>query len=358
MPEFTKSNVGSLTGTSELEGTMVCPFERKYSRNPARMSLDFTMAFYCTAKMGRDFMTRALCIACLLLAAAAPLRAQGPSDAELQKRANAILTLMGFSLTPDVTTGALSISEQSTGDPYFRQTSISGGGRASKTVPLYLEGTLAYGRYNPNFAAGGGQAPIPVKWESLLATGGVGWDFAMAKQLWLRPIFNFSLGRVESEGATAGLAGNRDALDFLGGGRLNAFGLGASLMLDYERYRPENEVDVEVRYSYINLQSFDSSQSVEGRANAQTFSVWSRYRAPTGRALLERPLRYVLEYAYTGFLGDLRGVLGFDRLHSFGAGLELDTSNYEVYVARTRLLVRYKVGDNVTGWALGLAVSF
>ena len=311
--------------------------------------------------MGRD-LTRALCIAWFLLVAAAPLRAQEVTDADLQKRANAILTLMGFSLTPDVTTGALSISEQSTGDPFFRQTAISGGGTVSKTAPLYLEGTLAYGRYDPSFAAGSGQAPIPVKWESLLATGGIGWDFPAAKQLRLRPIFNFSLGRVESEGASAPASaaapGNRDALEFLGNGRLNAFGLGGSLMLDYERYRPENEVDLEVRYTYINLQSFDSSQSVEGHANAQTFSLWSRYRAPTGWVLLERPLRYVLEYAYTGFLGDLRGVLGFDRLHSFGAGLELDSSNYEVYVTRTRLLLRYKVGDNVTGWAFGLAVSF
>jgi hypothetical protein len=51
-------------------------------------------------------------------------------------------------------------------------------------------------------------------------------------------------------------------------------------------------------------------------------------------------------------------VLGFDDVHSFGAGLELDSSNHDVYVTRTRLLVRYKVGNNVTGWALGLAVSF
>src|SRR5947208_6019281 len=88
--------------------------------------------------------------------------AQTVTDADLQKRANAVLTLMGFSLTPDVTTGALSISDQSTGNPYFRQTSISGGGRASKSVPLYLEGTLAYGRYDPTFAASDGQAAIPV----------------------------------------------------------------------------------------------------------------------------------------------------------------------------------------------------
>src|SRR5688572_1930686 len=307
--------------------------------------------------MGRD-LTRALCIAWFLLAAAAPLRAQEVTDTDLQKRANAILTLMGFSLTPDVTTGALSISEQSTGDPFFRQTAISGGGTVSKTAPLYLEGTLAYGRYDPSFAVGSGQAPIPVKWESLLATGGVARDLLIAKQLMLRPIFHFSLGRVESEGLAAQAPSGRDALDFLGGGRLNAFGLGGSLMLDYERYRPENEVDLELRYSYINLESFDSSQAVEGHANAQSFSLWSRYRAPTGLSALERPLRYVLEYAYTSFLGDLRGVLGFTDVHSFGVGLELDSTNYDIYATRARLLLRYKIGNNVTGWAVGLGVSF
>ena len=302
----------------------------------------------------------AACALFAFLLAPAPLTAQ-VSDADLQKRANAVLTLMGFSLTPDVTTGALSISDQTAGDPYFRQTSISGGGRVSKNIPLYLEGTLAYGRYDPTFAASGTPA-IPAKWESLMATGGVGWDFTVGRELVLRPVLNFSLGRVQSEStvtpAPAQGPASRDAFDFLENGRLNAFGLGASLMLDYERYRPENEIDLELRYTNINLQSFDSSQAVEGHANAQTFSLWSRYRAPTGVTALERPLRYVLEYAYTKFLGDLEGVLGFDDVHSFGAGLELDSSNHDVYVTRTRLLLRYKIGNNVTGYAVGLAVSF
>ena len=289
--------------------------------------------------------------------------AQEVSEDDLQKRANAILTLMGFSLTPDVTTGALSISDQSAGDPFFRQTTISGGGRPRNEVPLYLEGTLAYGRYDPTFTVSDGQAPRPVsvQWRSLLATGGVGWDFPIAAELALRPVLNFSLGRVESEGSVppaAPGAGNRAALDFLGKGRLNAAGVGGSLMLDYERYRPENEIDLELRYTNISLRSFDSSQGVEGNANAQTFSLWSRYRAPTGFTALERPLRYVLEYAYTSFLADLRGVLGFDDVHSFGAGLELDSGSRDVYVTRTRLLARYKIGNNVTGWAVGLALSF
>ena len=296
-----------------------------------------------------------------LLCVSAPARAQ-VSDADLQKRANAILTLMGFSLVPDVTTGALAISDQSTGNPYFRQTSIAGGGRLKPDVPLYLEGTLAYGRYDPSFAVGDAQATVSVKWQSLLGTGGVGWDFPIARELALRPIFNFSLGRVESEGSVtppaAPARSSGAALDFLANGRLNATGVGGSLMLDYERYRPQNEVDLELRYTDIHLQSFDSSQAVEGHANAQTFSLWSRYRAPTGLTALERPVRYVLEYAYTSFLADLKGVLGFDDVHSFGAGLELDSSARDVYVTRTRLLVRYKIGNNVTGWALGLGVSF
>ena len=301
-----------------------------------------------------------LAAVCIFAVAVPPLAlAQAPSDAELQKRANAVLTLMGFAVTPDVTTGSLSISDQSAGNPYFRQTSISGGGRL-KDTPLYAEGTLAYGRYDPTFNAQA--APIPVKWDSLLATGGIGWDFPLARGLALRPIANVSLGRVVSEGtaapATQQLPGSGVAFDFLSHGQLNAAGIGGSVMLDYERYRPENEIDAELRYSSIHLQSFQSSSAVQGQALAQTLSFWSRYRAPTGWVALERPVRYVLEYAYSRFLGDLDGALGFSYVNSFGAGLELDTSRYERLVARTRLLFRYKTGNNVNGWAVGLGVSF
>jgi len=306
-------------------------------------------------------IVRALCVSAAL--APATSAAQTISDAELQKRANAVLTLMGFALTPDVTTGALSISDQSAGNPYFRQTSIAGGGKLNKS-PLYLEGTLAYGRYDPTFQASDGQGtqPIPVKWDSLVGTGGLGWDFPIARDLVLRPILNFSLGRVESEAtvtpALRQLPGAGAALEFLSHGEHNAVGLGGSVMLDYERYGADNEIDAELRYSNIYLKSFHSSSSVQGQSNAQTLSFWSRYRAPTGALVLERPLRYVLEYAHTRFLGDLEGALGFDYVNSFGLGLELDTSKYDTYITRARFLVRYKTGNNVTGWAVGLAVSF
>jgi Autotransporter beta-domain len=307
---------------------------------------------------------QALCTACALAPALALAQDSAVVGVDLQKLANAVLAVMGFTVTPDVTTGSLSIFNQETGNPDFKQGSVGGGFTVSKSLPLYLEGTAAYARYDPTFVVSGRQAeePVSVIWESVSVSGGIGWDFPLAAAGWtLRPIFNLSLGRVTSSAADGGRileppSGAKS--DFMRGGELNAFGLGGSIMLDYERYRPENEIDLELRYSNIYLQSFDSSAAVEGHASAQSVSLWSRWRAPTRINLLERPLRYVLEYAYTRFLGDLEGVLGFEDIHSFGIGLELDSSKHDIVVTRTRLLARYKVGNNVDGWAIGLAVSF
>jgi Autotransporter beta-domain len=301
-----------------------------------------------------------LCAACALTPALALAQDSGVVGVDLQKLANAVLAVMGFTVTPDVTTGSLSIFNQETGNPNFRQGSVGGGFTISKSLPLYLEGTAAYARYDPTFVLSGRPAEesVAVKWESASVSGGIGWDFPLAAAGWtLRPIFNLSLGRVTSSGANGPAPGNGDAA-FLGDGELNAFGLGGSIMLDYERYRPENEIDLELRYSNIYLQSFDSSPVVEGHASAQSVSLWARWRAPTGMHVVELPLRYVLEYAYTRFLGDLEGVMGFEDIHSFGIGLELDSSKHDIVVTRTRLLARYKVGNNIEGWAIGLAVSF
>jgi hypothetical protein len=174
-----------------------------------------------------------------------------------------------------------------------------------------------------------------------------------------RPIFNFSYGRVDSNTSASGQTGTGAEIDFLHNGRLEAYGTGGSLVLDYERYRPENEIDVELRYTNIYLRSFGgSSTAVQGSADSQSVSLWARWRAPTGLTLLERPLRYVLEFAHTTFLGDLEGVMGFNYLSSLGAGLELDSSARAIGVTRTRLMARYKVGEHVKGWSIGLAVSF
>ena len=204
--------------------------------------------------------------ACALVPA--PALAQG-SGANLQKRANAVLSLMGYMLTPDVTTGNLAISNDATGNPDLSMTTLGGGFTATGEYPLYLEGTVGYAQYDPTFVIGSGpvQGSVAAKWDAYSATGGIGWSFALAQELAFRPVFNFSYGRVDSN-VSATQTGSGEEFDFLHNGHLNAHGLGGSLILDYERYRPENEIDLELRYTNIHLKSFGgSSTAVQGSAD-------------------------------------------------------------------------------------------
>lgn len=284
--------------------------------------------------------------------------------ANVQKRANGVLALMGYSVVPDLTSSSLSIKNSETNNPQVVMIQVAGGFTISQSFPLYLEGGIAVSRYDPAFVASNGteSRSIPLKWNSLSGTAGVGWDFPITRDLKFRPIVNFALGYVASDLSVAKVVlenvTDRE-LDFLENGHLSAYGYGGSVMLDYERYRPDSEIDIELRYTQIRLKSFGgSADAVQGTAVAQTPSLWARYRAPTGLTLLHRPLRYVLEFAHTRYYGDQAGILGFDFLSSVGLGFELDSSYYDIIVTRTRLVGRYAFGNNVSGASISLAVSF
>ena len=206
---------------------------------------------------------------------------------------------MAFTVLPDITTSSLSISGGAGGDPGIWQSTFGGGFTISKEFPLYLEGSLGYSRYDPEFIATQGQEQrlIPLKWNRFSATGGIGWDFPIIpnKELKLRPIFNFTLGYVTTDVALGQALLNAEYdldLRVIDDGTMSAYGLGGSVMLDYEHYREKYEIDVELRYTYIKLQSF------------------------------------------------------------------LDSSAYEIIITRTRLVGRYIFGDNVSGFSIGMAVSF
>jgi hypothetical protein len=303
----------------------------------------------------------------LLLASAPAMSQTGGGgwsliNGHLQKRVDGVLTMMSY--TPDVTTSTLSITSGASGNPGFVMTQLGGGFTVSRSFPLYLEGNVAFSRYDPTFVATDGveQREIPAKWTTVTGTVGIGWDFPLTSELKLRPMANFTLGRMTSDLAVAervieGQTGKE--INFLENGRLNAAGCGGSLMLDYERYRRDYEIDVEVRYTNIYLQSIPgTSEGVKGSALAQNLNLWSRWRAPTGLTALHRPVRYVLEFTYSHYFGDQEDVLGFNNLFSLGAGLELDTSHYLYLTQRIRLIARYRFGENVSGWSVGLGISF
>lgn len=303
-----------------------------------------------------------LAISCWALPA---LAADGAVDARLQERANAVVSLMTFNVIPDITSSNLDISGGSGQQAALTMSQLGGGATMSKEVPIYLEGNLGYSRYDPKFVISQGAESrlIPAKWNSLTATGGIGWDFTIAPNWVLRPIANFSLGTVASDIQIGNWYLNRKTgrgLDFLDNGQLNVYGLGGSLMLDYELFSDSEDIDAEFRYSFLHLQStFGTSPSVRGEANAENIGIYLRRRAPLFEwTLLDRPLRYVLEGARTEYLGDQRGLLGFNALNSIGVGFELDSSKYQVLVTRTRLMYRFMFGNNTSGYAIGLAMSF
>jgi hypothetical protein len=284
--------------------------------------------------------------------------------ASLQERVNGALAMMQYSISPDVTSSSLSISSGEGDANGMYMTQFGGGFTWSKSFPLYLEGNAAYSRYDPVFIASDGTVTrlVPVQWNSVVGTVGIGWDFPIAKELVLRPMANFSLGHVESDLSVAGRVIEGETgqeIEFLENGRLNAVGYGGSLMLDYEHYREAYEIDVEARLTNVWLQSYSgTSEAVKGSALAESLGIWARYRAPTGLRALDRPVRYVLEYAFTRYFGPDGDMLGFNNLNSIGVGIELDTSALDRIATRWRLIGRFRFGENVKGWGVGLGISF
>ncbi|HTT10268.1 MAG TPA: hypothetical protein VMG60_05200 [Burkholderiaceae bacterium] len=309
---------------------------------------------------------RLLAVALLMLSGAtrAQISSRAVRGVDVQKLADGVLGVIGYTVTPDVTTSSLSLANTATSSPGLTMTQLGGGFTFSKDTPLYLEGNAAYARYNPSFLASDGatERAVPANWNSFSATGGIGWDFAIADYWAVRPIFNFTLGYVASDLAIAKWwLSNNTAIDlnFLDGGKLNAYGLGGSLMLVYEKFAPEADDNLELRVTSVELKSYDgSAAAVVGHAESNSASVWARRRVPTGWGMVwDRPLRYVFEAAHTEYFGAQRE-LGISRMSSVGFGLELDSSAYDIWATRWRAVVRYKFGPDVTGWALGLAISF
>ncbi|CAG2159834.1 hypothetical protein LMG26411_07015 [Cupriavidus numazuensis] len=284
----------------------------------------------------------------VLIAAVVAMPARGQSGpaftlvgANVQRQSVAALSLMSFAVVPDLASSSLSISSASTDNPDLTLWQLGGGATVSRSFPLYLEGSVAYNRYDPSFVASDGRETrrLPAKWNTMAGTAGVGWDIPLMddNELVVRPIFNASIGRVTSDLSIAKFVIEHKIgreIAFLDGGTMNAYGLGGSVMLDWERHREGSDLDLELRYTNIHLRSFGTSSGIEASSSAQTASVYARWRAPTGLRALDRPVRYVLELSHSHYLGNQAGALGFNYLTTLGTGLELDTSAHEMFVTR------------------------
>jgi hypothetical protein len=293
--------------------------------------------------------------------------------ASMRARGSGILGLMGYNMIPDGSTNALQVNRTTAsseeGSSLLTLGQFGAGFTVSESFPLWLEGYVGYARYDPRAVFTGlGARETPLRWNNVAATIGIGYDIRLAEYLWLRPIFNASLGYAAGDATLFGhFLSWRTGRDIavLTDRQAWVVGLGGSLMLAYYDYRPERDIDVELRYTQLELQTVgDTLRAARGTATAQTIGLWARYRWPTGLEAFGRPVRWVLDGSASYYIGDQADVLGFRWSVKAGGGIEVDLGRYEVgaaaiYLSRLRLVARYFYGDGgVTGASVGIGMSF
>jgi len=295
--------------------------------------------------------------------------------ASIQSRRGGVLGLMGYSMIPDGSANALQVDRSTSGgsddegDPTLTLTQFGFGFTWGESFPLFTEVYLGYARYDPRAVFTREDARVgPVRWNNFTGTLGVGYDIRLGENLWLRPIVNVAAGYAASDVGlfSSFVEARRDVdLSVLRDGHVNAWGIGGALTLAYYDYRPERDIDLELRYTQIHLETFgDTLPAARGQSTAQALGLWGRYRWPTGRELFGRPVRWVLDGNATSYLGDQQDAIGFSWAVKVGGGIEFDTGRWElgalgITMTRVRLIGRYFFADdNVTGYSFGIGMSF
>lgn len=315
---------------------------------------------------GQKTKTFALCFLSIGVATSASCQTL-EDDLGLSVRDNVkgALAVLGISGVPNEAASTLFL-ERNTGSANeleFQGGQIGGGFRISESTPLYLEGYLGFNSYDPVyvFSSGSSNTEVLSNWNSIVATGGVGWQFDLNENWKLRPMFNFSIGRVQSDSSIAAQIIS-DALelelDFLSDGGITALGYGASLVAEYNKRWPSDvELDLRFRHTHMMFEPLDTNLS--GTAEAISTVAWSRIRVPTGIRAFSRPTRWVGEFSAAYLPGDQGLILDSEWLAQIGAGFELDlTKTKTPLLSQARLMVRYAIGENLEGYSVGLAFSF
>ncbi len=287
-------------------------------------------------------------------------------------RRGGVIGLIGYHMTADGSANAVQVDRSRQGPdggPTLTLSQFGFGFTVSESVPIYLELFGGGARYDPRALYTDSEVRwLPLRWNNVSVTLGIGYDIGLAQNLWVRPIINLSAGYATSDSAIfAALLGRRTGADLarLGDAHVNVWGHDGSLVLAYYGYRPARDIDVELRYTHLQLETFgDTIPFAAGRSTAQTLGLWACYRWPTGYAAFGRPIRWVVDGNASSYLGDQRDAIGFAWSVKVGGGIEFDVGRYEIgamgiNLSRVRLIGRYFHGDNnVTGASFGIGMSF
>lgn len=286
-----------------------------------------------------------------------------PSDSGISR----LLAFVNFTALPDISSGNLAV-EAEIGEPDAELASVQLGGGATVDLdgfPLYLEGNFGAARLRADFIVDDpviGPTVLHPDWTIYVASGGIGIDFAVSAHWVARPILVAGLGRVVNSTDFDGPGSDelRAALDGLITNWETGVGFyGAAAMVEYENLADSYELSANLRLTHVEVMTLNTpSSEFDARIGVDTAKVFARLGQPTSWRLFDRPLRWLLQGGGSMFLGDQRDALGFSWLSSLGVGLEADFAETNDFVSRVRVTLSGVVGDHVSGYSIGLGISF
>ena len=273
-----------------------------------------------------------------------------------------------YAVVPDITASSLNIGsgKRHAQDPHHLP-QLAGGAALSRDVPPLSGGQpWATAAAIPRLCSPMAMRPAPApNGTASERPGGIGWDVGVHRDrfggnLVLRPIANVTPGhggqRPSHQGRLLNTGGQN--LDFLDGGTLNVYGLGGSVMLDYELFRRQ-DIDAELRYLPASASFTGTAESVSSQADTENLALPAPPRPVGLDPRWTGPSLAVLEASQNRIPGAATGLLGFNSpqlpgtwprtrqqqvrhlLHPHPAGVQADMFS-----------------NSTSGCSIGLAMSF
>lgn len=294
---------------------------------------------------------------------AASTNAQNLDPDASETAARAALAVLSIAATPNETLSSLSFLSAAGDARNLRSTQLRGGFKPLDNG-LYLEGQFAYQNYNPVviFPEIGSDTELDVKWSSIAATLGVGWEFPLTNDWHIRPAAHLSLGHVTTDAVFSDFPLFPTRSNGVGevDGNLNAFGFGASLSLFREAQFGRWHAEYKLRQTFLEFHPIDEPEVGNARANSNQTTLFSRYRYPLDKVkLLGSPSKLVLDGGVVLYHGDSAMVLDTDWLATVGVGIEVDTTKIGLpAVEGARVMLNGVIADSFSGFSVGFGVRF
>lgn len=236
-----------------------------------------------------------------------------------------------------------------------------------------LRGTALYGELTIGYLYGHqrflseledqGTTVINADYRTFTGLAGVGLDLPLHDTLVLRPIllagYSYIKNDADFSGAHAELmkeATRGILFDF----DVHSVLLGGAAELGYDRRFAEGlRLTGNLRYNhFVDIGVAASDSALKETGDFGVLTGGAELSGPTPVTLFGRELRWIGFTNGTGFVGQQSAALGFQYFFEIGGGVQLVDREVVRGLEGVSLRSSAIVGENVTGWTIGLALEF